>query len=62
MTQNTPLLHIPRVVFLRLIELAAYRAPILFILLFHAQRNPSLVVELLIYPPMCSLPHSHVFS
>ena len=45
----------PHPTFLRLIELAAYRAPILFILLFHAQRNPSLVVELLIYPPTSAL-------
>ena len=45
----------PHPTFLRLVELAADRAPVLQILLFHAQRNPFLVVELLLYPPTSAI-------
>ena len=52
---NTEYSAAPHPTFLRLVELAVHRAPILFILLFHAQRNPFLVVELLMYPPTSAL-------
>lgn len=45
----------PHPTFLRLVELAVHRAPILQILLFHAQRNPFLVVELLLYAPTSAI-------
>ena len=41
----------PHPTFLRLADLALDRAPVLLILLIHAQRNPSLIVELLLHPP-----------
>ena len=41
----------PHPTFLRLADLALDRAPILLILLVHAERNPFLVVELLLHPP-----------
>ena len=41
----------PHPTFLRLAELASDRAPIFLILLIQAQRNPALIVELLLHPP-----------
>ena len=45
----------PHPTFLRLVDLAIDRAPILLILLIHAQRNPLLVAELLLHPPTSAL-------
>ena len=41
----------PHPTFLRLADLALDRAPVFLILIMHAQRNPSLIVELLLNPP-----------
>ena len=45
----------PHPTFLRLVDLAIDRAPILLILLIHAERNPLLVAELLLHPPTSAL-------
>ena len=48
---NTEYSSAPHPTFLRLADLALDRAPVFLSLLMHAQRNPSLIVELLLHPP-----------